>query len=626
MKNISIDGQYFIDKTQRKVFLRGINLGGSTKVPKFPDGATYHKEGLRNHQTVSFIGRPFPIEEADEHFTRLKTWGFNFLRFLITWEAIEHEGPGIYDNGYLDYLVEIVKKAGEYGFNLFIDPHEDVWSRFTGGDGAPGWTLEKVGFNLETLNSCGAAIIHNEVGDPFPKMIWPTNNHKLAAATMWTLFFAGNDFSPELIIDGLPVQEYLQSHYINSIKEVAKRLKDFPHVIGYDSLNEPSAGWIGIEDLRQLAGRLKLGEMPTPWQSILLGNGYPQQVEVWKVGKIGLKRIGWRNINVEGYRAWQEGKECIWKKQGIWSLDDHGKPVLINPFYFNQINGNAVDFNRDYLKPFINLFSSAIRAIDPAAIIFIEGEPDKKGLEWGGEGDAQNIVNATHWYDGVTLITKNFNPYFSMDTETEKIVIGKERVSATFKSHLQAILTASIENLGGVPTVIGEFGVPYDLNNKKSFNSGDYSRQQMALDTYYQSIESLFLNTTIWNYTSDNNNLHGDQWNDEDLSIFSRDQQTDPEDVHSGGRATAAFVRPYVRFLAGKPIRQAFNLRHKEYILAFEHEGNRISEIFVPNYHYSRGIHVEISDGKWTYNPESQTLVYEHSLDQKHHLLRLLPK
>jgi hypothetical protein len=625
MKNISIDGQYFIDKTKRKVFLRGVNLGGSSKVPKSPDGATYKKDGLKDHQAVSFIGRPFPIQEADEHFTRLRTWGFNFLRFLVTWEAIEHKGPGIYDSEYLDYLFEIIEKAGNYGFNLFIDPHEDVWSRFTGGDGAPGWTLEKVGFNLDLIHSSGAAIVHHYNGDSYPKMIWPTNNYKLAAATMWTLFFAGNDFAPEFKVDGIPIQEYLQSHYINSIKEVAKRLNQFPHVVGYDSLNEPSAGWIGIPDLRQLVGQLKLGEMPTPWESIISGNGFSQEVEVWKVGKIGLKKTGWRKINCEGERVWQTGKECIWKKQGVWTFDNKGEPVLINPYYFAQVNGNSVDFDHDYLKPFINRFASEIRTIDSEAIIFIEAEPESKSLEWE-EADARNIVNSSHWYDGVTLITKNFNPIFSMDTESGKLVLGKKKVKEMFKKQLQSIKIDSREKLGNVPTIIGEFGVPFDLNNKYSYKSGDYSLQQMALDMYYQAIESLFLNTTIWNYTSDNDNLHGDQWNDEDLSIFSNDQRSNPADIYSGGRAIAAFVRPYVKLLAGKPNRQAFDLQHKEYILAFEHNDLEVTEIFVPNYHYSKGFHVEVSDGKWSHNPDTQTLVYEHSLDQNQHLLRILPK
>ena len=61
----------------------------------------------------------------------------NFLRFLVTWEAVEHDGPGIYDEAYLDYIEAIAAKAGEYGLSLFVDPHQDAWSRWTGGDGAP---------------------------------------------------------------------------------------------------------------------------------------------------------------------------------------------------------------------------------------------------------------------------------------------------------------------------------------------------------------------------------------------------------------------------------------------------------------------------------------------------------
>ena len=118
-------GMDFLDQQGRKVLLRGVNLGGSSKTPYKPNLPSHIQDGFFDHRNVSFTGRPFPLAEADRHYARLRSWGFNCLRFLTTWEAIEHEGPGIYDEEYLDYLYQVVAKAGEYGFYVFIDPHRE---------------------------------------------------------------------------------------------------------------------------------------------------------------------------------------------------------------------------------------------------------------------------------------------------------------------------------------------------------------------------------------------------------------------------------------------------------------------------------------------------------------------
>jgi len=59
---------------------------------------------------------------------------------------------------------------------------------------------------------------------------------------MFTLFFGGDDFAPQTTVGGEPVQEFLQRHYVEAVKQVALRLKDLPNVVGYDVMNEPSAG------------------------------------------------------------------------------------------------------------------------------------------------------------------------------------------------------------------------------------------------------------------------------------------------------------------------------------------------------------------------------------------------
>jgi len=59
-----------------------------------------------------------------------------------------------------------------------------------------------------------AAVLHNQEHEQnptkYPKMIWPSNYFKLACSTMFTLFWAGDDFAPHFTIDGGSAQDYLQ--------------------------------------------------------------------------------------------------------------------------------------------------------------------------------------------------------------------------------------------------------------------------------------------------------------------------------------------------------------------------------------------------------------------------------
>jgi hypothetical protein len=621
---LHIDGPHFKDEQGRTVILRGVNLGGSSKVPFTPNGATYLREGFFDHRNVSFVGRPFPLEEADEHFARLREWGLTFLRFLVTWEAIEHAGPGSYDQDYLDYVAVVIEKAHAYGIQVFIDPHQDVWSRFSGGDGAPGWTFEAVGMDLTQFQETGAALVHQVYGDPFPRMVWPTNGTKLAAATLFTLFFGGNDFAPHLLVEGEPVQEYLQRHYIEAIKQVAMRLKGLPNVLGYDTMNEPLSGFIGCKDAGSHMGFLKLGASPTPFQAMALGDGYPQEIELWEQRVSGAKLQGRRLLNAKRARIWRDGSECVWRQHGVWGLAGDKQPRLLHPDYFSVVHGRAVNFSQDYYRPFANRYAREIRSVVPDAFIFIETEVGHPPPRWGAE-DAPQIVYAPHWYDAYVLFMKQYTPFLGFDTLSNKLVIGPDRIRRSFAAQIGQFKQQAVQLLGGAPTLVGEIGIPFDLNSKRAYHNGDFRKQIKAIDRSFCALEDSLMNCTLWNYTADNTNAHGDQWNGEDLSIFSRDQQSNPADIHSGGRALQAVVRPYARAVAGEPLRMTFERERKVFEFAFRHDPAIAAptELFVPRYQYPHGYTVEVSDGTYELLSEQQLLLYRHSTSREVHTIRL---
>jgi hypothetical protein len=94
-QNISVTGRHFVDETSRTLNLRGVNVGGASKVYVLLTSAVYQqsflplggtdvlpspreKLPLHRHRETSYVDRPFKLDEADEHWKRLKSWGLTF--------------------------------------------------------------------------------------------------------------------------------------------------------------------------------------------------------------------------------------------------------------------------------------------------------------------------------------------------------------------------------------------------------------------------------------------------------------------------------------------------------------------------------------------------------------------
>eukprot|EP00834_Sanchytrium_tribonematis_P004250 NODE_199_length_13192_cov_0.539219.p1 type:complete len:547 gc:universal NODE_199_length_13192_cov_0.539219:9310-7670(-) len=526
---IKLTKRYFRDDHGRIIQMRGVNLGGNSKLPTSPFALSPSRPEFYNHRNVSFINRPFPIDQAHTHFQKLHHWGFTFIRLLVPWEAIEHSGPGKYDEDYINYIKQIILIAHQYHIVVFIDPHQDTFSRYSGGSGAPGWVFECVGMNVVNFEACGAAILHELssaidpiTGEIIPdrhsrdtlnftsnnessQMLWPTNASKLASATLFTLFFAGNTFAPNCKIEGINVQTYLQTHYCKAYSHLAQQLQDCPNIIGFEVMNEPHMGYIQMSTLHELNyyDHLMLGECPSPLQQFALGMGVPCQVDLYmKSWPYPSKKVGQTLLNANQSKAWLPNYECIWKQQGVWDMVN-GKPALLKPDYFykHPVTGIKVNFNQDFYAPFIELYAKTIHEVNSNLFIYFEPIPGHVSPKF--ESHVPNLVYAPHWYELQSVFNKKFKGYITFDVPGirsgesifSSMYFGMGGAKLNFHQQIKNLVKEGDSN--SIPTIVGECGIPFDMNNKEILQ-GHVKNHCKFLDAILYAMESNFTHFTYF--------------------------------------------------------------------------------------------------------------------------------
>jgi hypothetical protein len=381
-------------------------------------------------------------------------------------------------------------------------------------------------------------------------------------------------------------------------------------VVGFDSLNEPNAGFIGATDLRRLSPRMSLGASPSPWEAMLAGSGHPVDVEVLGIRGLARKKVGVERLGAEGLSSWKGGLDCIWKRAGVWDEID-GAPILKRPGHFAAIGGAPVDFTRHFLEPFIRRFDREVCAGGTAPIgaeprrfvLFVEGVPNAERPTLAAVADpsrAGGVVDATHWYDDLTLVTKRRISFLAYDARRDRIVLGRKRVRRYFADALRELKAYGAEHMGGAPTLLGEFGIPFDMRGSKAYETGDYRCQERALAANYDGVDAALIDSTLWNYTADNRHDRGDLWNGEDLSVFCRDEmeagRTETGDgADAGGRALRGFVRPYARATAGEILEMRFDTRRGTFLLRYRPDPAVAAptEVFLPVLQFPRGYTIE---------------------------------
>jgi hypothetical protein len=249
----------------------------------------------------------------------------------------------------------------------------------------------------------------------------------------------------------------------------------------------------------------------SPLDSLLVSHGVSRSIPVLDFDPATKAVVHKRDrtINPDRVSIWADDRSDPFEQAGAWKLNKDGTFDVFRDDFFQRVGDRKVNFIEDYMGPFFARVAENIRAINPDWILFAELDPLSGFFGPGFPADTPpNTVNAGHWYDVRALSTKTFNPNFSLGTITGEIAEAADELQARYERQLGKFARMSETVNGGAPTLIGECGIPFDLNGAeayRAFKAGDRSDTPwtphiVALDLMYNALDTLLINSTQWNY------------------------------------------------------------------------------------------------------------------------------
>ncbi|MGH9978435.1 MAG: cellulase family glycosylhydrolase, partial [Nitrososphaeraceae archaeon] len=184
---------WFRDPFGRYVMFRGVNFGSRSKLPPYLPISPLNLKRISAEELAN------EIESVAKELDLLSESGFNVIRLVLSWKAIEPTPNPDLDRilpegeEYLRLVLQIIDELYSRNLLVLLDFHQDIAHEVCGGDGFPDWAL--------ALNS--------EVKRPEK----PVKNNKL-----WAMSYQMNKL----------VKSTLYSFYHNDLTNDEMRLSHYP--------------------------------------------------------------------------------------------------------------------------------------------------------------------------------------------------------------------------------------------------------------------------------------------------------------------------------------------------------------------------------------------------------------
>lgn len=152
--------------------------------------------------------------------------------------------------------------------------------------------------------------------------------------------------------------------------------------------------------------------------------------------------------------------------------------MLKNHYFAFREDGSKVDFMQDFYRPFLKKFALAIRDANPDLIFLFEPIPNEDPPNCLIDGDLdwhENCVYAPHWYDLHSVFNKKFSGFLTHDVQGlsrgmsvfQASYFGVKGARRNYTFQISNIVKHGLELLGKKPCLIGECGIPMDINEKR---------------------------------------------------------------------------------------------------------------------------------------------------------------